>query len=304
MDLNLVSVFVRVVQTGSFTAAGHALGLPKSSVSRMVARLEDELGVRLLQRTTRALTLTDIGRGFYERARGALGSLEEAATLATDARSEPRGVVRLTAPIGVGSAELAEVLARFHELHREIHVEVSLTDRFVDLVEEGFDLAIRAGRLDDSSLVARKVGSTDFMLYASPAYVERRGVPTTLEALREHDCVLFRGREGRAEWRLVGASAEEERIEVQGVASAHELGFVRHMVVAGMGIGLLPRVVQAECAKQGRGGSLVRVLPEYAMEGGPLHVVSPRLELAPRRVTLLRDHLVAELTRLYSPQPE
>jgi DNA-binding transcriptional LysR family regulator len=182
MDLNHVAVFAEVVRAGSFTAAAASLGLPKSSVSRTVARLEDDLGVRLLHRTTRALGLTDAGRVYYERVQRALGALSEAASDAAGDTLEPRGLVRMTAPPDMGAMELVGMLARFRSDHPEITVEVALSGRFVDLVEEGFDLAIRGGRLDDSTLVARKIGTTDFALYAAPGYLARRGAPQTLDS--------------------------------------------------------------------------------------------------------------------------
>ena len=300
MDLNHVSVFVHVVEAGSFTAAGEALGLPKSSVSRTVARLEEELGVRLLQRTTRTLqshrrrrAVTTSVRACARRSRGSRDA-------ATDASREPRGIVRLTAPVDVGTLELANILARFHaasSVHprrgRRSPVATSISSRRASTSRSA------AGASTTRVLVARKVGSTDFALFASPAYLERKGTPRTLEDLREHECVIFRGRERRDEWRLTGTSGVAERVDVRGVVSGDELVFVRQAIEAGLGIGLLPILAQHRCAKHGVTGTLVRVLPEYTSEGGAMHVVTPTLEFAPLRVTLLRDFLVTELAQLY-----
>ncbi len=299
MDLNHIAVFVRVVEVGSFTAAGDALGLPKSSVSRIVARLEEDLGVRLLQRTTRSLHLTDTGRRYYERARQALSGLDEASTLAADDGTALRGVVRMTAPVDIGAMSLAELLARFTTSYPEVHVELSLTGRFVDLVDEGFDLAIRGGRLEDSSLIARKVGTSDFGLFASPQYIERRGEPASLEALREHACVMLRGRDGRADWELTDESGTMTTVSVRGPLSADELIFVRQAIEAGAGVGTLPLSTVAKCARAGHSTQLVRVLPTYAIKGGAMYVVTPPLEFAPRRVLVLRDFLVEQLTLMH-----
>ena len=299
MNLNHVAVFAEVVRAGSFTAAAAALQMPKSSVSRTVSSLEAELGVRLLHRTTRALGLTDAGRVYYERVQRALAVLGEAASAATDDSVEPRGLVRMTAPADTGAMELVGMLARFRADHPEITVEVCLSGRFVDLVDEGFDLVIRGGRLDDSSLIARRIGTTDFALYAAPAYLARRGAPKTLDDLNDHDCVYYKGRDARAAWRLTGPNGVEERIELRAVVTADELGFVRRAVETGIGIGLLPILVETRCNERARVEGLVRVLPDYAALGGALHIVTPPLEHAPLRVTLLRDFLIAEFSERY-----
>lgn len=295
-DLNQVATFVRVVEAGSFTAAALVLGLPKSSVSRAVARLEDELGVRLLQRTTRSLHLTDTGRAFYERSRSALASLDEAAGHAADEGASPRGTVRLTAPIDIGIFDLAETLAEFLAAHPAIRVELSLTGRYVDLVAEGFDLAIRGGELEDSSLVARKVGEGDFGLFASPSYLARRGTPVTVAELATHDFVLQRGRAGVARMHLTDAEGNVHVVEPHGPVEVDELLFVRQAIEAGIGIGLLPVSVQPRCAKAG--SVLVPVLPHHRRRGGAVYVVSPPIEQLPRRVLVLREFLIERLKRV------
>ncbi|MBC8131381.1 MAG: LysR family transcriptional regulator, partial [Deltaproteobacteria bacterium] len=209
MDLNRISTFVRVVETGTFTAAAAALGLPKSSVSRGVAQLEEALGVRLLQRTTRKLNLTDAGRSYFQRVRAAMSGLEQANSAAADTEHEPRGIVRVTAPGDFGNGLLSAVIADFLLLHPRIHVDVTLTGRWVNLVEEGFDLAVRAGKLRDSSLVARKIAVTDMGLYAAPTYLERRGRPRRLGELANHECLLHRSGKGIMPWRLTGPRGPE-----------------------------------------------------------------------------------------------
>lgn len=300
MDLNHISVFVNVVDAGSFTAAGEVLGLPKSSVSRIVSRLEEELGVRLLQRTTRSLHLTETGRSYYERARLALAGLGEAHALAANEGPALRGTVRMTAPLDIGMMALAELLAHFGESYPDIHVELVLTNRYVDLVEEGIDLAIRAGVLEDSSLIARKVGTSDFGLYAAPSYLARRGTPTDLTALRDHACVLFGGRDGRAVWTLTDEEGRTSAIDVRGTLSVDDLLFAMKAMEAGAGIGMLPLTSIPMCASRGHASSLVRVFPNHTIRGGSLYVVTPSLELSPRRVTLLRDFLVTELSRMHA----
>jgi len=300
MDLNHVAVFARVVELESFTAAAKQLGLPKSSVSRTVTRLEDELGVRLLQRTTRKLHLTEAGQLYYERARVSLAGLEEAASAATNLSAEPRGTVRMSAPADMGVMNLGDVVARFVRKYPLVHVEISLSSRFVDLVAEGFDLALRAGRLADSSLVARKIGSDTLGLFASNAYLRRRGRPKTLADLARHDCVLFRGTHGKSEWKLTGPRGEE-RVTVRGPLNADEMAFVQQAVTAGVGIALLPTIGVRLAAARGTLPLPVRVLPEYSLDGGSsLNVVSPSARFQSASVTVFRDFLVAELTALWN----
>jgi DNA-binding transcriptional LysR family regulator len=288
VDLNRIATFVRVVDEQSFTAAAKTLGLPKSSVSRSVAALEAEVGVRLLVRTTRKLALTDAGRAFYERARDAVAGLEEATAAVADMGREPRGTVRLTAPADLGQQLLPDVVARFTRKHPHIRLEVVLTGRVVDMVEEGFDLAVRAARLDDSSLVARRLGSGALGLFASSAYLRRRGRPKNVAELATHECVLFRGSAGRSTWRLTGPNGVET-VEVNGVIDVDDMGFVHGAVAAGAGVGLLPLFLTPETD----GERIVRVLPDYALRGATVHLVSPPGRLEPARVKLFRDFLVA-----------
>src|SRR5262245_19114285 len=190
MDLNRISLFVAVVEARSFSAAARTLGVPKSSVSRGVAQLESDLGVRLLQRTTRALHLTDAGHAYFDQVSRALAAVGEATAQVSDMQGSARGVVRLTAPTDMPA--LAALLARFVELHPEIHVETVITARHVDLVEEGIDLAVRAGKLRDSSLIARRAGRDVMALFASPRYLKRNPPPRRVRDLAEHQCLMFR----------------------------------------------------------------------------------------------------------------
>jgi len=287
-ELGLVAVFVRVVELEGFTAAANALGLPKSSVSRSVAQLEESLGVRLLQRTSRKLSLTDAGRAFYDRVREPLCGVLDAMNDASESQRQPSGVIRLSAPPDLGSAMLAPPITEFVRKHPQIRVELSLTNRMVDLVAERFDLALRATpRLEDSSLVARKILGGVGGLFAAPSYLKRRGKPRTLAEVEGHDCVLFRAHDGRAIWRLQGPHGAEQ-VEVRGAISADDLGFVRRAVVAGAGIAFLPGTPLPD-------DELVRVLPDHCAEGGALYVVMPSGRHVPARVALLRDFLIAKL---------
>lgn len=295
MDLNRVSAFVRVVHDGSFTAAARALGLPKSSISRSVAQLEQDLGIRLLHRTTRQLHLTDAGAAFYERVSRALGDIDEATAAASDTQSELSGVVRITAPVDLGVWSLAPIVARFVKKHPKIRVEVSLSGRVVDLVAEGFDLAVRAGPLRDSSLIARRVGELQSVPYASPKYVARRGVPKDVADLARHDCVLFRAANGKATWELSNKDGAVASVDVTGAVTTDDMSFVRKAVLAGSGIGILPTFL---CARAEVMGKLVRVLDDWSLNGAVLHIAYPSARFVPQRVAVLRDYLIRELGKI------
>jgi DNA-binding transcriptional LysR family regulator len=293
MDLNHVSVFVRVVELESFTAAAAQLGLPKSSVSRTVTRLEEDLGVRLLQRTTRKLHLTEAGQAYYERARLALGGLEEAALAATNMSAEPRGIVRFTAPGDLGVLNLADLVTRFSRKYPLVHIELSLTSRVVDLVSEGIDLALRAGKLRDSTLVARKIGSGSLGIFAAPSYLR------SFADLANHDCVLFHGRNAKAEWRLTGPKGEES-VSVRGPVSVDDMAFAVQVVSAGLGIGLLPVPGVQLSALRHSLPVPTRILPEYASGGADLNVVTPSARFQPASVQAFRKFLIDELSALWN----
>jgi DNA-binding transcriptional LysR family regulator len=291
VDLNHIAMFVRVVEDESFSAAAKALGLPKSSVSRSVARLEEDLGVRLLHRTTRKLSLTEAGRAFFDRVRDPMVGLGEAMNEAEDMGVEPRGAVRLTAPVDLGALLLPDVIARFAQRYPQIRVELSLTARVVDLVEEGFDLAVRAARLPDSTLVARKLGDSPLGVFASPTYLRRRGRPRAVADLAAHDCILFRARGGKSTWSLLGPDGVEP-VDVRGSVSADDMTFVLRAVASCMGLGLLPLFFQSTCAERDK---IVRVLPDHAIDSGSIYVVTPTARHEPARVALFREFLVTSL---------
>lgn len=282
MDWSRVPVFLKVVDQGSFTLAAKSLGLPKSTVSRSVSALEKELGAQLLQRTTRALELTEAGRGFYERARSARAALDEAQAEALQASDETQGLVRLSVPPDVWP--IAELLTRFSKLHPEVQLELVVTNRHVNLIEEGVDLALRAGRLDDSTLVSRTVGPSDLALFASAEYLAQHPAPRTVEQLAEHEFVLFKGRQGRARLRLKDTKGHEKEVTVHGRLSVDDLGWARALVMRGQGIGLLPMAFSGVMP-------LKLVLPGWTMHTGGLHLVMPASKYVPARVRLLADFL-------------
>ncbi len=292
MDLNLLTVFEAVARTSSFSAAAKELGVPKSSVSRGVARLENELGVQLLFRTTRQVSLSATGTALYDRVTPLLRSVKAALGELPEREEAPSGTLRITAPVDLGVLFLAEVVTRYTARYPAVSVDVHLTGRVVDLVAEGFDVALRvAAKLEDSSLVVRRAAPVLFHLFASPLYLARRGTPRTEADLAGQDWVAFRG--GPQNLRVTvprqvaGPSGRPARIVCD------DLLFVRDAVRAGAGVGLLPTfVAEADVAA----GRLVRILPRFERPAGSLHVVTPAAKHVPPKVTAFRD-LVVELLR-------
>ena len=293
IDLNDVATFVRVAEGGGLTPAARVMGVPKSTVSRALSRLEQHLGVRLVQRTTRALALTDAGRAYYERVRDPVAGLADATADVVDMGTEPRGTIRISAPLDMGEFLLADVVAQFTEKYPQVRLDVSLSSRIVDLVAEGFDLAVRASPLADSSLVARKLGAADLGLFAAKAYLARRGTPGKVADLASHDFVRFRATGMGPQLVLRGPNGAEERVTVAGAVETDDMTFVQRLVARGMGVGLMP-LFFAACATRAEQEGVVRVLPDWAMRGGAVHVVAPSASHEPRRVKLFRDFLVAQ----------
>jgi DNA-binding transcriptional LysR family regulator len=291
MDLNRLAVFSRVVEEGSLTKAAQALHLPKSSVSRNITLLEEELGMRLLHRSSRKVTVTEVGAAYHAQVAQALASIDDATASLAEQQTTPKGTVRITASFDAGSDHLIPIIARFVAKYPSISVDVALSGRHVDLAEEGVDLGLRAGVVRDQSLVARKVAEIRFAMYASREYVRKHGAPTTLDELRARECVIFKGANGRVTWTL-SSDRRTETVEVQGPISVDDMGASRSAVLAGAGIGFLPPIA---AAKEVTAGRVVRVLPEWSGPPTLLSLVYPSARLVPQRVVLFREFLLAEL---------
>jgi DNA-binding transcriptional LysR family regulator len=278
------------VRAGSFTAAAKEAGLPKSSLSRTLTNLEAELGVRLLHRTTRKLALTEIGQAYFESVRPAFEIVEDATFRALEHDTNPHGLVRIAAPADFRG--LARELTRFMRTHPGIQIDARLGARYVDLVAEGVDLAVRIGRLEDSSLTARKLGDVEVGLMASPSYLRRHGRPRTIEDLADHHWILFRPRASRTAVSLTGPDGERT-IDVTASLIADDMRFCHDACEAGAGIARLPLTGDDR---------LERVLPRWSAGLTQAWILTPASKLLPRRVSLLRDHLVANLPK-HLPRP-
>lgn len=275
MNLNDLAVLIRVVEDGSLTAAAERLDIPKSSVSRTLSRLEAGLGVRLLQRTTRSLHLTDAGRQFYDRVRRNLEDIEDAERALSEWQSSPRGHLRITMPVELGMRFMGSVVAEFMQKYPGVSLEAELSGRLVDLVEEGVDLGLRIGDFNDANLIGRRLGQLCGRFFASPGYIAREGMPATPEALAERDFVLFRqARENHLAINYPGPDGTplERRITVRGRLSTNNAHLMMDAVSAGLGIGMLPAFLTDNAVAEGR---LVPVLPLSQVRLGDLWAMTP-----------------------------
>jgi len=287
MDLNDIVVFTKVVETKSFTGAADALGLPKSTVSRKLAQLEERLGVRLVQRTTRKLALTEIGEAYYERCARIVADVNSAEQLVTDMQATPRGRLRVTSSVDFATRWFGSIISAFLEQHPDINVELEATDKVVDMIEDGFDLAVRFGQMPESTLIARRLCTVTLIACATPEYLAKRGSPQHIEELDEHDHVLFTPGSRNQTWTLVHGDATYEFGRPARFAS-NNFGAVMCATLASTGIALITDfMIGDELAK----GKLVRVLPEWSTRPTEVHAVYPAREKLPPRLSLFIDHL-------------
>jgi len=268
-DLNEMAIFVHVVEAGSFTGAARHLGLPKSTVSRKITQLEERLGVRLIQRTTRSLRLTDTGNAYYNQCARILGEIEEANIAVTRMQSTPTGTLRITAPVLFGSTVLSGLIADYCEQHPQVTVDMVLTDQIVDLVQDGIDVAFRVGTLEDSSLIGRHLGDVRSILCASPDYLQGKAELSHPDQLSDYHLMTLSQWQS---WQLIGPAMQtlshtvKPRIQVNDFASLYTLA------LSGAGVAPLPSLIAASGI---RSGALVQVLPDWPFEASPIHALYP-----------------------------
>ena len=281
IDLNALRVFERVAALQNFSAAARSLGAPKSSVSRAVAQLEADLGTRLLQRTTRAVVLTESGVALRERCSDILAKVDETVDYVGTFGDKPRGLLRISAGIGFGINVLSELIPQFIARYPDVSVSLDMTSRTVDLVSTNVDVAIRMGPLTNSELVAKRLGTIHRYLCVAPSYVARRGAPRTIAELRDHDSVELPGIAGRPRrWTFSKADGESKTVELSPRITVNDALTVHRMVVNGAGVGGLSAYV---CAPDLQAGRLVRLFPEWMMPSVEVSVVFPsNRELSPR----------------------
>jgi DNA-binding transcriptional LysR family regulator len=292
-NLNEILIFMAVVDAGSFVAGGQSMGLSRSAAAKAVMRLEDRIGARLLNRTTRTLSLTDEGRVFYERGQQVLASVEEAEASMAGNGGTPRGILRLTVPDAFGRIMVLPLIQKYVAAWPDLQVEVSFTDRLADLVEEGFDLAIRIGMtMPDTRLVSRVVANYGAILCASPAYLSKRGEPQTIVDLAAHDGLIFSSRNQRQGWRLRAERGPWTKAQVRSRLRFDSAEALRHCALAGLGIALLPDFLIKEDLSAGR---LREILPGFKADEVKIVTLYPNKRLLEARVRRFIDLMVEEL---------
>ncbi len=281
-----LQLFIRVVETGSFSKAAADLGVTQPTATKHVAALEAKLGARLLNRNTRGVSATEIGALYYEKCKTIQREIEEADNLATLLQSKVGGKLRISTSVAFGRRVLTPLVLQYMQTHPEVNIDLSFDDRYVNLVEQGVDLAFRMGRLADSSLGARYLGLNPWVLVGAPAYLARRGTPVALADLAGHDCLVYSSVQGDDRWHLGatrgGAPSGEIAVPVSGPLRSNNLSTLLAGVQAGMGIAILPRYVAQDAIK----GGVVRVLLEqHTVPAQEMHAVFPSPKLLPSKVS-------------------
>ena len=269
--LTSMAVFVKAAETGSFAAAGTALGMTSQAVGKHVRLLEERYRMQLINRTTRRQSLTEAGRAFYERSKSVLAEMEAAEALAANLQAAPRGKLRINAPVSFGAHSLVPTLAQYMRQHPEVSVDLTLSDRLIDVIDEGYDAVVRIAPIADSRLIARPIGPYRLTICASPAYLAERGTPLRPEDLTRHECPGFSywGRGPLREWHLVGPDGRHV-VPVSSRFSINNGQALRNAAVEGAGIILQPCDMLREDLAAGR---LVRVLPDYEPPPLPIHLL-------------------------------
>jgi DNA-binding transcriptional LysR family regulator len=283
-----LQAFVAVVEAGSFTAAANRLDIAKSAISRRVSALEERLGVQLLRRTTRRLNLTDTGESFYEHSSRILADLEEAEAAVAQEHGELRGNLRVALPLSFGVRHMSQPIAEFSELHPRVSFDLDLNDRRIDLLADGVDLAIRIGRLADSTLIARRLFEAHTVLCASPDYLERHGIPQTPDDLPDHDCLVYGNLPDPGKWACTDRHGERHKVDITATLTASSGDFICGAAAAGLGLALQPTFIAGDAISR---GELQPVLTDYKWPVTSAYAVYPPTRHLSYRVREFIDFL-------------
>jgi DNA-binding transcriptional LysR family regulator len=295
--LRAFEVFAAVVGQGSFTRAADKLETSPANVTRYVNELEEMLGARLLNRTSRRLSLTETGKTLYDRALSILEEVAETEAIASSAAMQPRGRLRINAPLSFGILHLAPLWPRFMARYPDIELDISLVDRLVDLVDEGFDLAVRISRGGSPSLISRKIAAIRHFVCASPEYVAKHGAPQTPDDIRSHPCIAYAYSASADEWRLLDKDGKLHTVPVTNIFHTNNGETASAAALAGLGLFLQPTFLIGDLLRQGR---LVRLLPDYHAPETDVLAVYPSRRYVSAKVRVMVDFLVEEFQRKQS----
>jgi DNA-binding transcriptional LysR family regulator len=287
-----VQLFIRVVETGSFSKAAADLGITQPTATKAVAAMEERLGARLLHRSTRGVTTTEVGALYYEKCKVIAQEIEEADSLATLLQSQVGGQLRISTSVAFGRRVMIPLVVRYMQQHPGVHIDLSFDDRYVNLVEQGVDLAVRMGRLADSSLGARYLGTNPWLMVAAPSYLEAHGEPRVPADLPRHACLVYSSVQGDDRWSFTGPSGEELSVPVKGPLRSNNLSAVLSAARAGMGLAVLPWYVARESLGD---GSVRQILGDHALPAQEVHAVFPSPKRVPSKVTSFMGFLQEEL---------
>ena len=288
-DLDNILIFVKVAQFESISRAARSLGMPISTVSRRLSVLEADLGVSLLRRTTRRVTLTPQGRAYFNQCQEPLALLQDAERVLTETQKRPEGTLKVSVPVILGQKSFLDFISRFLKNHPRIRMDLFITNLFLDLVAENVDVAIRFGELQDSSIVATRVGRSIRYVVATPEYLKGRKLPIEPADLRLHDCVMLNGKNNEADWDLTNGR-RKIRVHVAGPVSSRDFNSVSTFVYLGHGVGLLPSTYCDEALAK---GSLVRLLPRWSSPEIPVFAIYPSRKFLPLRLQVFLEALAA-----------
>ncbi|AAZ28529.1 LysR family transcriptional regulator [Colwellia psychrerythraea] len=292
--LDGLKTVVAVVETNSFTAASDRLGISKALVSKYVGEVENQLGIRLFNRTTRQLALTDSGRRYYEEAIILLEQFSAMVDNVTGEQTAPRGLLRISAPVTFGEMRLAPLLPKFIALYPDLTVELVLTNGAIDMLEEGIDVRLRIGGVDDSNMIARHLTNFPLVLSASPNYAQTQGLPTTPEQLGEHHCIIDSNFRIGKQWPFISPKGRAETINVQSGLAVNSPQAVREIAIADGGIAMTPNFIVEDALADGR---LLRVMPEYTTLEFGLFAIYPHRKYVARKVRCFIDFVLEQFSK-------
>lgn len=290
-DLNDMMVFMNVAEQGSFTAAANKIGLPKSNISRKISRLEEKLAVKLIERSTRSLHLTEIGQVYLQHCQRIYDEMQSAEQCVENLSASPRGKIKLCTSVGAGQSLLAKPLAKFSQQFTDIEIDLKLTNRRVDIVEEGFDLAIRVGESPDSSLISKKLVTIHLALYASPNYLAQAKSIKSVEQLSQHKCLFMSSLDNKAVWPLFHQGKQYD-FAFNPKIRADDFNVLKTMVSQDCGIGLFPHYM---CSEEVARGDIVRVLPQWSGRTIDIYAIYPSRKGVTPKIRAFLDFLAAEL---------